>query len=405
MVRLKLAVAAVFAVALAGCATETPTAVAAPDGPALQVIPVAGASFSAFVGNNDGLEFWDNPSVDGLTCNVGFYATGPFGPACDVPLPGSPANAGLFGGSLAYGTGANAEVPAPFTFEPGTYRVRFLDGFRGYGEEPVGWFTKTGLAYNLNPIAPAVSSQVNGEVTFTATAPWGFWIQPVAAIVGGDACSPTVMCSDDTKVQQFALFRKVTSFTEYLVGIEDQPGVEIPPAAPPTASTFPNGGGDKDFNDFFLSVTRIGELETLDGRMTGGGQVDASPKTSVSLTIHCDNKLSNNIQINWGTGQNSNDWHLDKNSLTNVICQYVADPTPPAAPINIFGGDATGTLNNVPGSKLQFKFVDNGEPNRGNDFVSLKIWDANNNVVLDLQNVAMKTGNIQAHYDQPHKSK
>lgn len=400
MPRLKFTIAAVVSLAVAACA-EPPTAVSASDNPtARNVIPVVGAGFYSFAADNDGLEFWDNTSVDGAQCNVGFYATGPFGP-CSFPLSGSPANAAEFPASEVYGSGANAANPAPFTFEAGTYEVIFLDGFRGYGEEPVGWFTKAGLAYTLNPILPAVSSQVNGTVTFTASAPWGFWIEPIEPISGGDACAPTVMCSDDSKVQQFALLRRL-DLSEYLVGIEDQPGVEIPPAAPPTAASFPNGGGDKDFNDFFLSVKRIGQFETLDGRMTGGGTSTAAPRLSVSLTIHCDNKLSNNIQINWG---NTNKWHLDKNSLTNVVCQYVNDPTPPAAPINIFGGDATGTLNNVTGSRLQFKFVDNGEPNRGGDFISLKIWDENNVVVLDVQNVELKTGNIQAHFDQPHKNK
>ena len=398
---------------LIGCAeqpTAVPTQAASPV--KRDVVVAIGARFFDFAANNNGAEFWDNTSGDGVQCNVGYYVTGPFGDPtlpwrCAYSLVTPPANAATFGSSQFYGASGGAK-PAPFTFDAGTYEVVFLDGFRGYGREPVGWFTKSGGNYALNPIDPAVSSLVNGVVTFTSSAPWGFWIQPTEAISGGDGCfdgtTTNAMCSDDTRVQQFALFKKLDN-SKFLVGIEDEPGVAVQTGITPTAKSFPYGGGDKDFNDFFLSVRKVADVETLDGRMTGGGTTDAASKLSVSLTIHCDNKLSNNIQINWVSDAGKMDWHLDKNSLTNVICQLVSDPRPPAAPINIFGGNATGTLNKATGSKLQFKFVDNGEPNQGGDRVSLKIWDTNNKVVLDVQNALLNTGNFQAHYDQPHGQK
>lgn len=393
------------AVGLASC-TDASTAVPASTVPAgRNVVPLTGAGFfSSFTPNNNGAEFWDNTSIDGAQCNVGYYVIGTFGP-CINPILGSPANAESFGASEFYGKEPAGAEPAPFTFEAGTYEVIFLDGFRGFGREPVGWFTKSGSAYTLNEIDAAVSSVVNGSVTFTSSTPWGFWIRPQEAISGGDGCGVGTMCSDDSQVQQFALFRKPDN-SEFLVGIEDQPGVSIAPAGSATSTSFPSGGGDKDFNDFFLSVRKIPVTETLDGRMTGGGTIDLFKKLSVSLTIHCDNKLSNNIQINWKDEANNNrSWHLDKNSLTNIVCQLVADPRPPVAPINIFGGDATGTLDKATGSRLEFKFTDNGEPNRGGDFVALKIWDAGGNVVLDVPNMPLKTGNFQAHFDQPHKNK
>ena len=202
------------------------------------------------------------------------------------------------------------------------------------------------------------------------------------------------MCSNDSKVQQFALFRKAADPSIFMVGIEDQPGVEIPPAAAPP------GIGDKDFNDFFLSVRKIGNAEALDGRMTGG-VTNKAYGVKAALTIHCDNKLSNNIEIQ---GPNNLNWHLDKNSLTNIVCQLANNPAPPVAPINIFGGDATGTLNGVPGSKLSFRFIDNGEPGK-NDRFAIKIWNASDVVVLDMPEVQVNTGHLQAHFDQPHGQK
>ena len=389
--------AAVVLIGLSAC-SQRDGGLTAPDShAAYDVVPTSGGNWFPFTANNDGLEFWDNYSIDGAHCNVGWYANGPFGP-CIFPLPGSPANAATFQASQFYGKGVGGTDPAPFTFDAGTYEVVFLDGFRGYGLEPVGWFTKSGTSYTLNPIAPAVSSVVNGTVTFTTTQPWGFWIKPLYAIVGGDGCADALttaaMCSDDSKVQQFALFKKLVDPSIFMVGIEDQPGVEIPPAAAPL------GNGDKDFNDFFLSVRKVPNAETLDGRMTGGA-TNKNYDVKAALTIHCDNKLSNNIEIQ---GPNNLNWHLDKNSLTNVVCQLTDNPAPPVAPINIFGGDATGTLNGVPGSKLSFRFIDNGEPGK-NDRFAIKIWNANNVVVLDMPEVQVTNGNLQAHFDQPHGQK
>ena len=232
------------------------------------------------------------------------------------------------------------------------------------------------------------------------------WINPYAKISGGVGCPSApyldAMCSDDGKVQQFAAFRKNGDNGIYLVGIEDQPGVITAAGIPqPTTTDAGANGVDKDFNDFFISVRKIPKTGSADGRMTGG----ATNKTldiKAALTIHCDNKLSNNIQIN---GPNNLNWHLDKNSLTNVVCQLAENPAPPVAPINIFNGDATGTLNGVSGSTLSFRFVDRGEPGK-NDSFSLIIKDKNGNVVFTTNGeVPASSGNLQAHYDQPHGQK
>ena len=139
----------------------------------------------------------------------------------------------------------------------------------------------------------------------------------------------------------------------------------------------------------------------VNGRMTGGGKQIVVGVATITrgFTVHCDITLSNNIEINWAGYR----WHLDKPIDT---AQCFDDPAinqqPPAAPLDKFVGTATGRLNGVDGSKLEFTFVDAGEPGR-NDMAALKIWDSNGAVVLDVPLSLLNNGNIQAHFDQPHK--
>lgn len=141
----------------------------------------------------------------------------------------------------------------------------------------------------------------------------------------------------------------------------------------------------------------------LPGRMTGGGaQVYGNVKITRGFTIHCDLVLSNNLQINWG----GNKWHIDK-PLTKATC--FDDPAyqeqPPRAPFNTFIGEGTGRLNGVDGSKVYFTFIDAGEPGK-NDKAAIRIIAPDGvTVVLDVPLSLLDHGNIQAHYDQPHKQK
>src|SRR5690606_37455319 len=92
------------------------------------------------------------------------------------------------------------------------------------------------------------------------------------------------------------------------------------------------------------------------GRMTGGGVkaiadagslVDEPGRTTVTLglTLHCDNKLSNNLEVNWGRGPAAHQWHIVKESLENIICMRNENPPePPAAPIDYFEAEAVGRL-------------------------------------------------------------
>jgi hypothetical protein len=59
----------------------------------------------------------------------------------------------------------------------------------------------------------------------------------------------------------------------------------------------------------------------------------------------------------------------------------------------------------VDGYTIQFTLVDAGEPGP-NDSAALKIFETANpsNVVLNVPLQHLTGGNLQAHYDQPHKN-
>lgn len=139
------------------------------------------------------------------------------------------------------------------------------------------------------------------------------------------------------------------------------------------------------------------------GRFTGGGhqiRVDGVRVTR-GLTIHCDLLLSNNLEINW----NGNSFHMTEH-MTTVICSD--DPNigqaPPPAPLDTLIGVGTGRYNGDDGFTIDFTLVDGGEPG-GDDQSSFLIYETANpaNVILDVPLQNLSGGNLQAHYDQPHR--
>jgi hypothetical protein len=143
------------------------------------------------------------------------------------------------------------------------------------------------------------------------------------------------------------------------------------------------------------------------GRFTGGGKLIAvgDLKVTYGLTIHCDRLLSNNLEVNWGKGASANTFHMTEH-VTTVAC--TDDPTiiqnPPVAPLDTLIGTGTGRFNNADGFTIQFTLVDYGEPG-SNDRMALRIFETAHpaNVVLDVPLQGVLGGNLQAHYDQPHK--
>ncbi|NNE12532.1 MAG: hypothetical protein HKN41_09865 [Ilumatobacter sp.] len=139
------------------------------------------------------------------------------------------------------------------------------------------------------------------------------------------------------------------------------------------------------------------------GRFTGGGhqiRVDGVRVTR-GLTIHCDLLLSNNLEINW----NGNQFHMLEH-LTTVACTDDPDITqaPPPAPLDTLIGTGEGRYNGDEGYSIEFTLVDQGEPGR-NDQMAILVYETANpgNVILDIPLQTLSGGNLQAHYDQPHK--
>lgn len=139
------------------------------------------------------------------------------------------------------------------------------------------------------------------------------------------------------------------------------------------------------------------------GRFTGGGhqiRIDGVRVTR-GLTIHCDLLLSNNLEINW----NGNSFHTTEH-LETVSC--TDDPNiiqaPPPAPLDTLVGVGTGRFNNVDGFTIEFTLVDAGEPGT-EDEMAILIYETANpaNVILEVPKQKLDGGNLQAHYDQPHK--
>ena len=122
-------------------------------------------------------------------------------------------------------------------------------------------------------------------------------------------------------------------------------------------------------------------------------------KVTRGFTIHCDNRLTNKLEVNWDGGNN---FHMDKNSLSLVVCTRPDDPTPPASPVSRISASATGTCNKAPAT-ISFILEDHGEPGKDNDRAQLIIDGEGSSCDLTLSLRTIDGGNIQAHFDQPHK--
>ena len=106
----------------------------------------------------------------------------------------------------------------------------------------------------------------------------------------------------------------------------------------------------------------------------------------------------NNIEVNW----EGNRFHLDE--LTAAICtDTLIDQTPPKhAPFDTFFGTGTGRYNGEPGARIEFEFVDAGEPGTS-DTAWIKVYDSSDTMVLDVPSGGLsgylEKGNLQTHRD------
>jgi len=167
-----------------------------------------------------------------------------------------------------------------------------------------------------------------------------------------------------------------------------------------------NGGAGGQITTVVVTVPELdcGGVDPALGRFTGGGfQVRVgSARVTRGLTVHCDLLLSNNLEVNWG----GNSFHMTEH-LQTIAC--TDDPAivqaPPPAPLDTLVGVGTGRYNGTDGYTIEFTLVDGGEPGTVADKAALRIYQTSNpaNVVLNIPLQALSGGNLQAHYDQPHK--
>jgi len=144
-----------------------------------------------------------------------------------------------------------------------------------------------------------------------------------------------------------------------------------------------------------------------EGRFTGGGNLELANGIVIStgLTMHCDLILSNNLNVVWKDLNDVNHhFHLEEH-LTTVGCTDAANinQPPPDAPLDTMIGTGIGKFDNTDGYSIQFTFVDGGEGSNAVDRISLRIF-LGNTVVLNTNGlVDVIKGNLQAHFEQPHK--
>lgn len=186
----------------------------------LAIAAPAQAQWNGFTPNNDGAEFWDNVSVDGRTCNIGYVLTGVAGSTGNPCSYQRPAN------WLPYsGPAMNSFWSSPtFTITGGALTVNVGKGIGGdiAGENrDWGFWTKVGAGKSFTNVNALGSFPQT--FNFGASEVWGFWVN-----------TGTVRTSDVHG--QFALFRGADN--QMVVGIED---VQTP-------------GGDRDFQDMIASV-------------------------------------------------------------------------------------------------------------------------------------------------------
>ena len=154
--------------------------------------------------------------------------------------------------------------------------------------------------------------------------------------------------------------------------------------------------------------TTVVEEPDLCGRFTGGGfQINANDvKVTRGFTLHCDARLSNNFEVNWKDANgNAHHFHIEKNPPV-VECSLVGiPPNPPDAGVNrIVILAAPGALDGVSGHTATIVLEDHGES--GKDDRAYIAIDGTGIVNGSVASPSLiDGGNIQAHFDQPHKNK
>jgi hypothetical protein len=152
-----------------------------------------------------------------------------------------------------------------------------------------------------------------------------------------------------------------------------------------------------------VAVTVPTACAPTNGRFTGGGKQINVGGVAITkgLTIHCDLLLSNNLEINWGGGHQ---FHMETHLTALCTDSPIIIQQPPKAPLDTMVGVGIGRFDGAEGYTVEFTLVDAGEPG-SQDMAAIKIYETANpsNIVLNLPPTFLTGGNLQAHFDQPHK--
>jgi hypothetical protein len=246
----------------------------------------------------------------------------------------------------------------------------------------------TALAHHPTIVATAACSEGVAVISYTSTS-WS----PNA----GEGENPTIEIRVNGVLVATGAYVFASGNT--FSGTTPAPGGTTATVSALAAGTWGDGAGGLQSASTTVTIPTDCLLQG-DGRFTGGGsQVRIGDvRVTRGLTIHCDLLLSNNLEVNWG----GNKFHMLEH-LTTITCSD--DPAiiqaPPPAPLDTLVGVGTGRYNGVDGYTIEFTLVDYGEPG-SSDQMAIKIYKGAS-VVLNVPLQVLSGGNLQAHYDQPHK--
>ena len=248
-------------------------------------------------------------------------------------------------------------------------------------------------AHSLTLSAQAVCVGTTAMINFTVTS-WS---------TGADGVNPKVTVSFNNVVVFPGAFVEATGNT-FSGSVAAPSGTSVFVSAVAVGDWPSDSGGQSSSTTVTIpAACASGSGGSGNGRFTGGGkQVDVGDVASITrgLTIHCDLLLSNNLEINWGRGNN---FHMLEH-LETVACfdDPEIDQRPPNAPLDTLIGRGTGRYNGVDGYTIEFTLVDAGEPGRS-DEMGFVITAPDGSIVINVPVQHLTGGNLQAHFDQPHK--
>lgn len=127
-------------------------------------------------------------------------------------------------------------------------------------------------------------------------------------------------------------------------------------------------------------------------RMTGGGSFGT---VTHGMALHCDvTRTPNNLEVNWNNGHR---FHLDTMTSANCTDDPTIDPGQPAATFDTHTGSGTGTYDGTKGYTMEWVFTDAGEPGKGSDHASIRIYKTANGTEVLNTSGRLASGNHQAH--------